>query len=84
MGMLKQEEIVNKILSLRPDFKKEDVQGMIKRKKEGAGELLTDEGAAYMVANELGIDLSGGGTLKTKIGINTKTLLALRLKRRGC
>lgn len=70
MGILKQEEIVARILSFRPELKKEDVQGMISRKKEGAGELLTEEGATYMVANELGVDLSDGRTLKTRIGIN--------------
>jgi len=67
--MLSLEEVITQILSLRPDLTRKTVQEMIRRKMEGAGRLLTDEGAAYMLANELGVNLSDEPALKTKIRI---------------
>jgi replication factor A1 len=67
--MLSLEEVITQILSLRPDLTRKTVQEMIRRKMEGAGRLLTDEGAAYMLANELGVNLSDETALKTKIRI---------------
>ena len=41
---------------------------MVKLKRESAGRLLTEEGAAYMVANDLGIDIAGGA-LRTTLSL---------------
>ncbi len=50
------EEIVERILSSRSDLKREEVLEMIKKKKRGAGDFLTDETAARIVASELGVE----------------------------
>lgn len=42
---------------------------MIEQKKREVGGLLTGEGAAYIVASELGISISGEDIMKTDIGI---------------
>ncbi|MFH0749027.1 MAG: OB-fold nucleic acid binding domain-containing protein [Candidatus Bathyarchaeota archaeon] len=67
--MQTKEKIVDKILETRPDLSRENVEKMIVSKKNDIGKLLTEEGAAYMVANDLGIDLSGEKPLKTQITI---------------
>jgi len=51
------EEIVEQILSSRPDLTREEVLKMVKKKKEGAGEFFTDEAAARIVASELGVEV---------------------------
>jgi replication factor A1 len=66
--MLALDEILAQILALRSDLTREALHALIVRKREGIGRFLTAEGAAYMVANDLGVDLSGG-TLKTSIGV---------------
>jgi len=66
--MLTPIEVISRILSSRTDLTRETVQEMIRRKKEASGGLLTEEGAAYMVASELGVRLQESG-LKTKIMI---------------
>ncbi len=67
--MPSKEEIVLKILQSKPSLTKEAVEETIRKKKKDAGRLLTDEGAAYMVANDLGIDLSSEKVLRTTISI---------------
>jgi len=67
-------KILDLILSSRPDLTREDVERMIQSKKKGAGGLLTDEGAAHIVATELGIKLSDVEEPKT--GIMIKDLVA--------
>lgn len=67
--MLKNQEIIEKILSLRPDLSKDHIREMIKNKQENAENLLTEEGAVYLVANELGINLFSPNTISTKIKI---------------
>ncbi len=49
------EEIVEQILSSRSDLKRNEVLEMIAHKKRGAGNFLTDETAARIVASELGV-----------------------------
>ena len=66
--MMSFEEVVRRILSSRPDLTKENILGMVKLKRESAGRLLTEEGAAYMVANDLGIDIAGGA-LRTTLSL---------------
>ena len=49
------EEIVEQILSSSSDLKREEVLEMIEKKKRDAGNFLTDETAARIVASELGM-----------------------------
>jgi replication factor A1 len=50
------EEIVEQILSSRSDLKRKEVLEMIQKKKSEAGDFLTDETAARIVASELGVE----------------------------
>ena len=82
--MLNRKEIFEKILELRSDLTAEDLQRMIQTKIEGAGRLLTEEGATFMVANEFGIDLSNGNVVGTGmkvkdiiIGANDATIIGV-------
>jgi replication factor A1 len=52
------EEIVNQILASRSDIKREKILEMIKNKKRGAGNFLTDGTAARLVASELGVEIA--------------------------
>jgi len=51
------EEIVEQILSSRPDLSREEVLKMIEKKKKTAGEFFTDEAVARIVASELGVEI---------------------------
>lgn len=63
------EEMILRILQERPDLTREVIEKNINKKKKATDNFLTDEGAAYMFANDLGIDLSSEGVLSTKITI---------------
>ncbi len=56
------ENIINRILASKPSLTAEKVKVMIEEKKRGYHGLLTDEGAAYLVAQDLGVvvDYSSG------------------------
>ncbi len=56
---MKLEEIVNKIES-ESDMKNDEIKERIKEKQEELGGLVTQEGAAHIVANEIGINLFNG------------------------
>jgi replication factor A1 len=58
------ENIINRILASKPSLTVEEIKAMIEEKKKNYHGLLTDEGAAYLVAQDLGvaIDYSGGGS----------------------
>jgi replication factor A1 len=71
--MLNRRKIIEKILELRPDLTPDDLQRIIQTKIDGAGSLLTEEGATFMVANEFGIDLSNGNVVGT--GMKIKDLI---------
>ncbi len=71
--MLNRREIIERILAVRPDLSIDDLQRIIQTKMEGAGRLLTEEGATFMVANEFGIDLSNGKVVDT--GMKVKDLI---------
>jgi replication factor A1 len=62
------EEIVKQILSSRSDLKRKEILEMIKKKKTDAGDFLTDETAARIVASELGVK-SGKKPLRLEIQI---------------
>ncbi|RLI28464.1 MAG: hypothetical protein DRO46_03990, partial [Candidatus Hecatellales archaeon] len=49
--------VVEKILEARPDLTRSHVLELVKRKLEEAGNLLNPEGAACLVASELGVEL---------------------------
>jgi replication factor A1 len=66
--LLKHRAIVDRILEERSDLTPDAVEQMIKRKRDAVGGLLTEEGAAYIVASELGVDLKEE-PLKTEINI---------------
>ena len=65
--MLSYEEIVNKIVAER-GLSKEDVEEKIKQKREELENLVTLDGAAYIVAHELGIKLFKVSSSRLKIG----------------
>jgi len=53
------DSLLSKLLELKPDLSKSDVEALIAKKKEkiGAG-YLTDQGALFLVASDLGITIS--------------------------
>jgi len=52
------EDVINRILLLRPDLSREEVFERIEDKKRGVEGYLTDETAARIVATELGVEVS--------------------------
>lgn len=52
------EEIINKIRG-KAKISKEDIVNRIKMKKSDLGGLITDEGAAYIIAKDLGVNILG-------------------------
>ncbi len=62
------ESLVNKLLELKPELSKTDLEEQIKQKKEkiGAG-YLTDQGALFLIASDYGITLSE--PMKSEIGL---------------
>ncbi|MFH1587019.1 MAG: hypothetical protein ABID38_04135 [Candidatus Diapherotrites archaeon] len=59
------EDIVKKIVSAGKS--KESVEKKISDKMEKFSGLLSEQGAAFMVAKEMGVELSGGGSKRIKI-----------------
>lgn len=55
--MMRLEDIVNRILLSRPHLSRKEVLKRIKEKKKGVKGYLTDETAARIVANELGVEV---------------------------
>ncbi len=68
------EDIIAKILQARSDLTREVLEKKIRVKKDAMGKFLTDDGAAYMVANDLEVDLSGESPLKTSMVIKDITV----------
>ncbi len=62
------ETLVNKLLELKPELSRSDIEDKIKQKKDkiGAG-YLTDQGALFLIASDLGVSLSE--PLKVEIGL---------------
>lgn len=62
------ENLLNKLLELKPELNRSDIEEMIKQKKEkiGAG-YLTDQGAIFLIASDFGISLSE--PLKVEMGL---------------
>ncbi len=62
------ENLLNKLLELKPELTRSDIEEIIKQKKEkiGAG-YLTDQGAIFLIASDFGISLSE--PLKVEMGL---------------
>lgn len=62
------ESLLNKLLEQRPELSRSDIQQMINKKKEkiGAG-YLTDQGALFLIAADLGVSLNE--QLKVEMGL---------------
>ena len=62
------EDLLNKLLELKPELTRSDIEEIIKQKKEkiGAG-YLTDQGAIFLIASDFGISLSE--PLKVEMGL---------------
>lgn len=62
------ESLLNKLLEQKPELSRSDLQQMIEKKKEkiGAG-YLTDQGALFLIASDLGISLNE--QLKIEMGL---------------
>ena len=67
--MLSLEEIIKRILAQRPEVTQEAILQMLKEKRDGAGRLLTDEGAAHMIASDLGISVTNPSSFKTSLNV---------------
>jgi replication factor A1 len=61
------DQLIKRILSAQPNLTREAVLNLILEKRVEAGELLTDEGAAYIIAAELGVSLHENELLETEI-----------------
>jgi replication factor A1 len=55
---MKLKEIIEQILSSRPNLTYEEVYTMIQNKKKSAEEFFTDETAARLIASELGVEIN--------------------------
>ena len=53
------EDLIEKLLELKPELTEEDVEEQIRQKKEkiGAG-YLTDQGAIFLIASDYGVTLT--------------------------
>ena len=64
------EDIISFILKHRPHLRREVVESMIRRKVKELGGLVTEEGAAYIVAKELGVDVETGDSAFVEIELD--------------
>lgn len=67
------DELIGKILSSRPGLSEEKLRELMEEKKRAYGGLLSDEGAARLVAQELSIDVGRGSAVG---GMKVKDLVA--------
>ncbi len=69
------EDVIKRILALKPQLTREAVERLIQEEKAKAAGLLTDEAAAHLVASNLGMDGAGERIeAKLKIGALTSGL----------
>ena len=62
------DELLNNILNQKPEFTRENIEDKIRQKKEKIGPgYLTDEGALFLIASDLGITLTQ--SFKSEIGL---------------
>ncbi len=70
MSVLSADQIIKKILSVRADLTVNNIKEIMEEKIRETGGLLTNEGAAYIVANELGIYVLNNYDINTNLKIN--------------
>ena len=73
MSVPSTDQIIKKILSVRADLTVNNIKEIMEEKIRETGELLTREGAAYIVANELGINVLNDYDIDTNLKINDLT-----------
>jgi replication factor A1 len=61
------EDIMHTIVTKRKDLSQDKVKELIEKKKAESGGFLSDEGAAILVAQDLGVELGGGELAKIQI-----------------
>ncbi|RLI08345.1 hypothetical protein DRO42_06535, partial [Candidatus Bathyarchaeota archaeon] len=66
------EEIIKRILALRPQLTREAVERLIDEERAKAAGLLTEEAAAHLVASNLGLD-GAGERIEAKLRIGDLT-----------
>jgi len=66
------EDIIKRILALKPNLTREAVERLIQEEKAKAAGLLTDEAAAHLVASNLGMD-GAGERIEAKLKIGSLT-----------
>ena len=66
------EEIIKRILALRPELTREAVERLIDEERARAAGLLTREAAAHLVASALGVE-GAGEPLEAKMRIGSLT-----------
>lgn len=76
---MQSQEIIERILSEKPNLKLDDIKKIIQRKMAEASGFLTEEGAAYVVASEMGINLPEKARAQIRIkdlvsGLNNVTV----------
>ncbi len=67
-GLSEFDSLINKLLEQKPELSRKDIEDLIQKKKEkiGAG-YLTDQGALFLIASDLGVSLSD--PLKVEMGL---------------
>jgi replication factor A1 len=73
MPRIELDEILKEIMRAVPDLQEDQLREMIKKRREDSGDLLTDEGAAHIVAFELGVSLRQEKGFDTEIHIEDLT-----------
>ena len=66
------ENIIKRILTLKPNLTREAVQELIEKERAKAAGLLTEEAAAHLVASNLGIN-GAGERIEAKLSIGDLT-----------
>ena len=77
--MLELEELINEIVN-KSDYTREEIEKMIEEKQDELSGLVSPEGAAYIVAREIGVTLLEEGTRSMKVKDITPGMFSIDLK----
>jgi replication factor A1 len=69
MQLIKFKDILRGIMQAIPNLKEDELKKLVKKRKEEASGLLTDEGAAHIVAYELGVTIKREDEFDTEIHV---------------
>jgi ssDNA-binding replication factor A large subunit len=69
MQLIKFKDILRGIMQAIPNLKEDELKKLVKKRKEEASGLLTDEGAAHIVAYELGVTIKREYEFDTEIHV---------------